>query len=39
VCVALPYSLEEAIEVAYSWSLVPARAGNDWSGLLDPLAR
>jgi hypothetical protein len=38
-CVALPYSLEEAIEVAYSWSLVPARAGNDWSGLLDPLAR
>jgi hypothetical protein len=34
VCVALPGSLMEAIETAYSWTLVPARAGNDWSGLL-----
>jgi hypothetical protein len=34
VCVALPDSLMEAIETAWAWTLVPARAGNDWSGLL-----
>jgi len=33
-CVALPYSLEEAIETAYRWTLVPAKAGNDWTGLI-----
>lgn len=34
VCVALTNSLMEAIETAYSWTLVPARAGNDWSGMV-----
>ena len=33
-CVALGSNLMEVIEVAYSWTLVPARAGNDWSGMI-----
>jgi hypothetical protein len=32
--VGIPYTLDEAIETAYSWSVVPQRAANDWSGIL-----
>ena len=34
VTVALPSTLMEAIETAYRWTLVPAMAENDWSGLV-----
>lgn len=32
--VAIPRTFMEAVEVAYSWTLVPARAGNDWADLI-----
>lgn len=34
VIVAAPSTLMEAIEAAYAWTLTPAKAGNDWSGIL-----